>query len=277
MAIRYDNNLNREILKTVRNFNAKVARLERQGVKSPVEKVTVKQLKQDFTDRKELISYMRELRKFSQRGVERIAYVDRWGKEYSMYEFKVGGIRQRRAIREAERLLSEAQETYRTEGGKPGYETLMGTDYVVNLEANLEKLKKSRYNQRKLTAEQKAQRLRAAKSILGSKKYQSAIKDNFFTHLYVLGNAAGLSQAYIQEIVDILKKVPAKEFEKMRAAEELINAIETYYPQWKDAKTPAKKAAIGQSVRPLIEALHQNVVIIAQTYGADIDINQDEE
>ena len=81
MAIRYDDKLNKQILKTVRNFNAKVARLEKEGIESPVEKVTVRQLKQDFTDRRELLSYMREMRKLSQRGVERIAYVDRWGKK----------------------------------------------------------------------------------------------------------------------------------------------------------------------------------------------------
>ena len=266
MAIRYDEKLNKEILKTVRNFNAKVARLESQGVQLPVEKVSVRQLKQDFTSRRELMSYMRELRKFSQRGVERIPYVDRWGKEYTTYEFKVGGIRQRRAIREAERLLAEAQKKHRTEGGVPGPETLMGTDYINNIEANLSKLREQRYNLKRMTQEKKAQHLRAAKKILGSKAYQSAVKDNFFRHLYVLGDVAGLSRSYIDEIVTILKRVPAKDFELMRSAEELINAIEVYYPQWKDAKTPTQKAAIGQSVKPLIMALHDNVVAIAQQY-----------
>lgn len=268
MAIRYDEKLNKQILKTVRNFNAKVARLESEGVALPVEKVSVRQLKKDFTDRRELMSYIRELRKFSQRGVERIAYVDRWGKEYTMYEFKVGGIRQRRAIREAERLLAEARKTHRTEGGEPGPATLMGTDYTENLEANLSRLKEQRYHQRRLTSEKKASMLRASKKILGSKKYQHAIKSNFFTHLRVLGHAAGLDDSYIEEIESILKKVPAQDFERMRAAEELINAIETYYPQWKDAKTPNEKAAIGQSVRPLIVALHDNVTqIVAQYTG----------
>ena len=57
MAIRYDEKLNKEILKTVRNFNAKVARLERQGVALPVEKVSIREIKKDFTDRRELQSY----------------------------------------------------------------------------------------------------------------------------------------------------------------------------------------------------------------------------
>lgn len=272
MAIRYDEKLTKQLLKTVRNFNAKVSRLERQGAVSPVSKVSVAQIKQDFTERKELLSYMRELRKFSQRGVERIAYVEHWGdktREYSLYEFKVGGIRQRRAIREAERLLAKAKVTQRTEGGIPGPENLMGTDYVKNIEANLQKLRETRYNIRRLSSTKKAQLIRASKGILGSEKFQWAIKDNFFQHLHILGQAAGLDDGYIEEIVTVLKNVTPKNFEIMRHAEELINTIETYYPQWKDAKTPVEKEAIGNAVRPYIEALHDNINTIVQLYGVE--------
>ena len=272
MAIRYDDKLNKQILKTVRNFNAKVARLEKEGIESPVEKVSVRQLKKDFTDRRELLSYMREMRKFSQRGVERIAYVDRWGKKYSMYDFKVGGIRQRRAIRMAEKLLAEAQTKHRTEGGIPNPQTLMGTDYANNLEANLSKLRGSRYHQKRLTSEKKAQLLRASKGVLGSKKFQRAVKENFFAHLMILGRAAGLDDSYIEEIITVLKTVQPKDFEQLRSQEELINAIETFYPQWKDAKTPTEKAAIGNSVRPLIVALHDNVANIVSDYVDEEDI-----
>ena len=267
MAIRYDEKLNKQILKTVRNFNAKVARLEKQGMELPVEKVSVRDLKKDFTERRELESYMRELRKFSQRGVERIAYVDRWGKQFTVYEFKVGGIRQRRAIREAERLLAEARKEKRTDGGIPGEQTLMGTDYVANLEANLERLKSTRFHQKRLSAEKKAQLARASKSTLGSKKFQIAIKDNFAKHLDILGQAAGLPSSYTDEIIDALKQVSGKDFEKMRQAEELINTIETYYPMWKDAKTAQQKKAVGENVRPYIIALHDNLNQILSTSG----------
>ena len=274
MAIRYNDKLNQQLVRTVRNFNAKINRLERQGVSVPVQKVTVKQLRKDFTERRELLSYLRELRKFSERGVERIAYIEKWGdvkKEYSVYEFKVGGIRQRRAIREAERLLKKASETHRTEGGKEGPETLMGTDYARNIEANLQKLRQTRYNIRRLSNRKKAQLLRASKAILGSRKFQIAVKENFFKHLRILGEAAGLGQSYIDEIITVLQKVPPVEFERMRHAEELINTIETYYPQWKDAKTPTEKAAVGNSVRPYIEALHDNILTIAMEYGVNDD------
>lgn len=267
MAIRYDEKLNKEILKTVRNFNAKVARLERQGVALPVERVSIREIKKDFTDRRDLMSYMRELRKFSQRGVERIAYVDRWENQFTVYEFKVGGIRQRRAIREAERLLAEARNAKRTEGGVPGDQSLMGTDYAATIEANLEKLQKERFHQKRLTAEKKAKIVRAAKATLGSKKYQFAIKDNFFRHLSILGESAGLPSAYVEEIIQGLKQVNGKDFERLREAEELIDTIENYYPQWKNAKTKQQRQQIGEKIRPLIESLHDNLNQILKTYG----------
>lgn len=269
MAIRYDEKLNKEILSTVRNFNAKVARLERQGAQLTVEKISIRELKKEFQERRDLQSYLKELRKFSQRGVERIAYVDRWEKQFSVYDFKVGYARQRRAIREGERLLAEAKETYRTEGGIQNELTLMGTDYVANIEANLKRLKSERYSQKKMTAEKKAKVIRAAKATLGSKKFQFAIKNNFARHLRILGEAAGLPDSYVQEIIDGLKQVSGKDFEKIRQSEELINTIETYYPQWKDAKTSQQKAKVGTSVRPYITMLHDNLNEIFKTYGYD--------
>lgn len=266
MSIRYDDKLNKQILKTVRNFNAKVARLERQGIASPVEKVKVREIKKNFRDRRELESYLRELRKFSQRGVERIAYVDRYDREWSLYEFKVGSIRQRRAIREGERLLAEAKKKHRTEEGIPGPETLMGTDYARNLEANLTKLKESRYNQKTMTASKKASVLRATKRILGSQAFQISIKDNFASHLRILGEAAGLGEDYVDEIIEAIKKVNPRDFERLRATEEIINSIETYYPMWKDARTKQEKAAVGNSVRPFIVSLHDNIQLILADY-----------
>jgi len=275
MAIRYDEKLNKQLLKTVRNFNAKVSRLEKQGVAVPVEKVSVRQLKKDFTDRRELQSYMRELRKFSQRGVERIVYVDRYEKEWTRYEFKVGSIRQRRAIREAERLLAEAKKTHRTEEGVPGPETLMGTDYARNLEANLSKLKEARYNQKTMSSASKATILRSTKRVLGTLSYQIAIKDNLIRHLHVLGQAAGLDESYINEIAAALRKVKAKNFEKLRATEEIINSIETYYPMWKDARTKQEQKAVGNSVRPFIISLHDNINEILGDYlDEEIEMKQ---
>lgn len=273
MPIRYDKKLNRQLLRTVQNYNKKITRMERAGVAVPAEKVRVRDIKREFTDRRELLSYMRELRKLSKRGVENIVYIDRYGKEYSEYEFKIGGFRQRRALRMGARLLEKARKTHRTEGGEAEAQTLMGTDYVSNLEANIERLKKARYS-KNLTKEQRAAIVRASVKIIGTKKYQFTLKANFGKELYALCEVANIPRDVPDTIMELLDKLDGKQFEMLRSAEELIVKIEEYYPRLKDAKTPADRIRVGREVRPFIMALYETLPriieeITGETYGQD--------
>lgn len=273
MPIRYDKQLNRQLLRTVQNYNQKITRMEREGVAVPAEKVRVRDIKREFTDRRELLSYMRELRKLSKRGVENIVYIDRYGKEYSEYEFKIGGFRQRRALRIGARLLEKARKTHRTEGGEAEAQTLMGTDYVSNIEANIERLKKARYS-KKLSKEQRAAIVRASVKIIGTKKYQFTLKANFGKELYALCEVANITQDVPDTIMELLDKLDGKQFEMLRSAEELVVKIEEYYPRLKDAKTPADRIRVGREVRPFIMALYETLPriieeITGETYGQD--------
>lgn len=271
MSIRYDKKLNQELIRTVRNYNAKVGRLERAGIISPAEKVYVRQIRKDFTDRRELVSYMKELRRLSKRSVENIVYIDRYGKEYSEYEFKIGGFRQRRAIKMGTKLLERAKRTHRTEGGEPEPQTLMGTDYVTNIEANLTRLKKTRYIAR-LSNEQRASIVRASKKIIGTQKYQFTLKSNFEKELRALCEVADIPANVPDRIMELLEQLDGKQFEMLRSAEELVVKIEEYYPRLKDAKTPTERARVGREVRPFIMALYDTLPRIieemtGETYG----------
>jgi len=273
MPIRYDKKLNRQLLRTVQNYNKKITRMERAGMAVPAEKVRVRDIKKDFTDRRELISYMRELRKLSKRGVENIVYIDRYNKAYSEYEFKIGGFRQRRALRMGAKLLEKARKTHRTEGGEAEAQTLMGTDYVSNIEANIERLKKARYS-KNLTKAQRAAIIRASVKIIGTKKYQFTLKENFSKELIALCEVAGIPGEVPTTIIDLIYKLDGKQFEILRSAEELIVKIEEYYPRLKDAKTPADRLRVGREVRPFIMALYETLPrimaeITGETYGQD--------
>ena len=73
MAIRYDKKLNSEIRKTVNNFNAKIKRIEKYidnyNYLLP-EKMTVKALKENVYTRNELRRKLKELQRYSTRGIE---------------------------------------------------------------------------------------------------------------------------------------------------------------------------------------------------------------
>ena len=72
MAIKYDPNLNKEIRRVVSNFNKKVTRLEKQGKELLPDKVYVADLKAEYDKRYELKRKLKELQRFSTRGVEEV-------------------------------------------------------------------------------------------------------------------------------------------------------------------------------------------------------------
>ena len=72
MAIRYDKKLNQEINKTIKNFNQKVARLEKMGRELLPSKITKQQLKESSYNRKDLQRKLKQLQRFSKRGIEEV-------------------------------------------------------------------------------------------------------------------------------------------------------------------------------------------------------------
>ena len=70
MAIRYDKKLNQEINRTIKNFNQKIARLERQDRELLPSKITKKDLKNSVYTRTELRRKLKQLQRFSNRNVE---------------------------------------------------------------------------------------------------------------------------------------------------------------------------------------------------------------
>lgn len=70
--IRYDKQLNADIRRTVANFNAKVKRLEQAGVELIPDKISTRELKDLYTKRYELKRKLKELQRFSERGVEEV-------------------------------------------------------------------------------------------------------------------------------------------------------------------------------------------------------------
>ena len=67
MAIRYDKKLNQEINRTIKNFNQKIARLEKQERELLPSKITKKELKESVYTRTELQRKLKELQRFSKR------------------------------------------------------------------------------------------------------------------------------------------------------------------------------------------------------------------
>lgn len=265
--IRYDSNLNSALVKAVRNYNAKVARLERKGIETTAEKVSLRNIRREFQDRRDLLSYIRELRTFSKRGVERIAFIDYYKNPVSEYEIAVARSRQRRAIRMAEEKIQEAKRTTKTTGGVEELENLMGTDYVANLQANLDRLRGQSFTKR-LSKTEQAKIIRSARSILNAGQTAERVRDNFFDILKKECSFAGRWPVY-DEIVSKLSQLNAQSWELARNGEQTIVALIENYPRMREVKTEAEKESLRNDLQLLIDTLVRTCDKIVEYYSGE--------
>lgn len=265
--IRYDSNLNSALVKAVRNYNAKVARLERKGIETTAEKVSLRTVRRDFQDRRDLLAYIRELRTFGKRGVERIAFLDYYKNPISEYEIEVAKSRQRRAIRMAEEKIKEAKGVIKTTGGEKELESLMGTDYVAGLQANLQRLKDQSFTKR-LSQTEQAKIIRSARSILNIGQTSERARGNFFDILKKECDFAEMNGSY-ENIRAKLSQLNAQNWELARNGEQTIVALMENYPRMSDAKSAAEKERLKSDLQVLIRMLENTADQIVEYYSGE--------
>ena len=134
MAIRYDKEFNKEIQKVVKNFNAKVARLEATEQEIIPDKTSVKELKTIYKDRPQLKRKLKQLRKFSERGMEKVL-VTPGGAEMTRWEFETG----RADYIVAKRRIARTVKNDKTRTVSP----FLKNEEVQNAEDKLSEMKKS--------------------------------------------------------------------------------------------------------------------------------------
>ena len=146
MAIRYDKKLNQEINKVVKNFNQKIARLEKseKDLLLP-SKITKKDLTSNYFTRTDLKRKLRELKRYSTRGIEE-TITTTGGVQLSRYELKNIQIESRRIkanlTREIKQLEVKAPRVFGKEQAMSFAQ--MGDQYYLNLQARRKALEKGK-------------------------------------------------------------------------------------------------------------------------------------
>lgn len=105
--IRYDPRYNQEINRVVSNFNRKVRRLEKEERELLPSTVSVRDIKDKFTNKRDLNKYLNDLRRFSKRGAETIVNVG--GKDYTRYQIDLFRINLRRERAALDRDIKRSQ------------------------------------------------------------------------------------------------------------------------------------------------------------------------
>lgn len=246
MAIRYDKKLNQEINKVINNYNAKIRRIEKYvdsyNYQLP-EKMTKKTLKQNAYTRTELRRKLNELKRFSQRGIERSMQTS-GGYIISKYEFenlkREKARVQRNISRELTRLETEKARVY----GKPQAYTFaqMGDSRYLSFLARKENIKKEIA---KLNKEEYERYKQFVYSTGRNIEYENSLfRENYEKMLFDLAYYTKYPDEKIQELKKKIDKLPNKKFYKLFHTEQGIKEVIYQYM----AITGKKMARIDPSI-----------------------------
>ena len=263
MAIRYDKKITNEINKTIRNFNQKIKRLEKQERDLILpNKITKKELISDVSNRNELKRRLNELKRYSKRGIEETKAL-KSGAKISLYEYE----NLKREITRQKRLLTRQikvlGETIPTVFGKKQVATLrqMGSMRVANLEARRKSLEKKIEELdisdiRTLEDRLKQNRLKY--------QYRNIVFEDSFNNkiLFNLAYWTKYDKNKIKSISEKLNTLTPSQFKRLIDTEESLRRILEYYPNDFTESPEANKKEINS----LYDELYNNIDDIIKDY-----------
>lgn len=258
MAIRYDKKLNQEINRTIKNFNQKIARLEKQERELLPSKISKKELKNNVYNRRELQRKLKELQRFSNRRAEDIIET-KGGVRLTQYELsniKRENARVKRNItKEINRLKSDKPKIF----GKKQSATFseMGDTDYLNLVARRKALEK---NIDKLSHEEFERFTRLIEKTGRNQQYMNNIfKQNYIEMLTDLAYYFDYDNDKLNELKQKLMTLKPSDFLKLFKEDKSIRAILDYYPIATNSFNAINPDDIREDVINLYDALIDNI------------------
>lgn len=226
--INYDKKFNAHINKVVRNFNAKVRRLEQEGLRYIPEKVSVADLKSTYFDRDALKRRLAQLERFSESGAEQViqtaggAKVTRWELEALKEE---RNYLRRKYSKQMDvygdtipTILGKKQAVSYAKMGDAKYE-----NYRVlknSLEKDVTLLDQYDFNRVKKRTYAQIRRYHRQKYVLWA---------NYFTFLEDVAFKAGIDEELLNSIKDKLARMDVDDFMRFFETEKAFSTVIDYY------------------------------------------------
>lgn len=219
MAIRYDMQLQSEIRRTVANFNRKVSRLEKQGKELIPDRVYTKDLRDQYQSRYELKRKLKELQRFSQRGVEEVikneqgVRFSKWSLDNLKREIRRANYRLNREARELQKRITPLTITR-----KSAYNALMARSRVINKDLS------------SITSQQLRIIEKNINRVLDYDKKAEQFQENLFQILFSEAGMSGVDEFVIDDIQSQLSKLSPQDLVKLSREDPNIQAILDYSP-----------------------------------------------
>lgn len=230
MAIRYDKKLNAEMNRIIKNYNQKIARLEKQEKDFLLPtKVSKRELKENVYTRTELRRRLKELQRFSTRGMEETIKTPT-GLELSKYEYVNLKKESARVKRQLTRDIKRLETTIPTVFGKQQSATFaqMGDTQYLNLVARRKALEK---DINKLSRDEFERFIKLIEKTGKSQQYMNTVfKENYFEMLTDLAYYYGYDNKKLNEMKKKLMRLKPNDFFRLFKEDKSIKAILDYYP-----------------------------------------------
>lgn len=253
--INYDKQFNAKINKVVRNFNAKVNRLEKEGLKYIPQKVSVADLKATYFERDSLKRRLKQLERFSSKGAEEIvklaggAKATRWEIETLRSDMTYLKKRYSNKITSygntIPRVLGKPQAVSYAKMGDAKYENLKVLR--KSLDKDLGTLEQADYNKMRRKTASQMRRMQKQKYILWA---------NYFTFLDDVAYKADINPEVLESIKQKLEKMDIDDFIKFFETEKAFSSIIEYYDLQK-LKAGGYSDADLQTVQLLFDSINQ--------------------
>ena len=231
MAIRYDKKLNQEINKVIKNYNAKIRRIEKYDDSYNYllpNKITKSDLKTMAYTRRELRRKLNELKRFSQRGIEQSIQL-KGGYVLSRYEYENLKREKARVQRNITNELKRLELTSPTVYGKRQAFSFakMGDSRYLNFLAKKEKIEtKWEYLEQEEFERYEEFVYKAGRSL----EYETSLfRENYKKMLFDLGYYTKYDNDKLKDLENKLDKLSNKQFYKLFNEEKSIKAITEYY------------------------------------------------
>lgn len=256
MAIRYDKKINKEIYRTVYEFNKKVKELEgMEGVLIP-EKISTKELKRSVYDRRELRRELKNIKKFLKPGAEEI--IKTQAGFISKYDIDVlkSNIRSAKA-----RVNAKLQKMYNTELYLEGTKTkntyaTMGSQRYLNLKTKREALNK---DIKTLDRDELRRYINLVNANIRSDRNKEW-KESYLDILEKEAYQFNVDKKYLDNIREKMMKLPADKFIEVYNKELGIQSIaEMYRMMMERTKNGLSLEGIKENVTSLYKNLSDKI------------------
>lgn len=217
MAIRYNKQLQNEIYKAVRSFNAKITRLERKGVSAALlpDRLSTKSIKANYTNRRQLRSFLSGLQEFSSKGQ---TFRSEGGVTGTTLLFEYNVKRANKATRKLKGELNTLAQI-------PTRYPMMKSENVSLLESKMNYLRKDIY---KLNIQQINIFKRNIEVTMKSREKETLFHSNFKKMLLSVGYRSGMNINRLDRIAMKFDRLPANTLLRLYRTNPAFSIIEWY-------------------------------------------------